>query len=77
MVERKKGATGLELERDGRSRGVLGVFYGEEREREREREREIGRSLMAGRGEGWATVRRERGGNKGRKEKKAMNINFE
>jgi len=35
MVERKKGATGLELERDGRSRGVLGVFYGEERERER------------------------------------------
>jgi hypothetical protein len=42
MVERKKGATGLELERDGRSRGVLGVFYGEEREREREREREIG-----------------------------------
>jgi hypothetical protein len=47
------------------------------REREREREREIGRSLMAGRGEGWATVRRERGGNKGRKEKKAMNINFE
>jgi hypothetical protein len=75
MVERKKGATGLELERDGRSRGVLGVFYGEERERERERE--IGRSLMAGRGEGWATVRRERGGNKGRKGKKAMNINFE
>jgi len=73
MVERKKGATSLELERDGRSRGVLGVFYGEERERERE----IGRSLMAGRGEGWATVRRERGGNKGRKGKKAMNINFE
>jgi hypothetical protein len=37
MVERKKGATGLELERDGRSRGVLGVFYDEERERERDR----------------------------------------
>jgi hypothetical protein len=35
MVERKKGATGLELERDGRSRGVLGVFYGEEREKDR------------------------------------------
>jgi hypothetical protein len=41
MVERKKGATGLELERDGRSRGVLGVFYGEERERERERDRKV------------------------------------
>jgi hypothetical protein len=34
-------------------------------------EREIGRSLMAGRGEGLATVRGERGGNKEEKKKKS------
>jgi len=32
---------------------------------------------MAGRGEGLATVRGERGGNKEEKKKKALDINFE
>jgi len=70
MVERKKGRQVSNY----REMGDLVVFWVCFTVR---REREIGRSLMAGRGEGWATVRRERGGNKGRKGKKALEINFE
>jgi len=72
MVKPQWGERGdLELERDGWSHDVLGVFRGAQRERG---------SLTMNKGERWVAVRgeRERGGKKKRKEKKwAMDINFE
>lgn len=69
IVERERGRQSWPKKRDGWSCGVLGVFYGGNREIER------GRSLIAGRYKRWVTVGKKKKGNK--EKKKALDINFE